>query len=98
MVSDRTSLTVSLSKDILENPSEFINNIGDNFNRIMQTKSSRWIKKLSKHSPIWRRKNSDLATWKIYAGNVLSSVESLRKAREHSEIAPDSDNSSQFQR
>lgn len=42
-------LTVISAKDIFENPSEFINNIGDNFNAIMQTKSSRRIREPSQH-------------------------------------------------
>lgn len=97
-------LTFIPAEGIFEKRSEFINNISDNFNAIMQTKSSPRIKKLSKHSAgfIWIRpvNNSDLTSPSrcMRAGNVLSSVESLWKSRELYETTPTGDNGSQFLR
>jgi len=97
-------LTFILAEGIFEKRSEFINNISDNFNAIMQTKWSPRIKKLSQHRAgfIWNLlvNNSDLASssrW-LHAGNVPSSVESLWKSRELYETTPTGDNGSQFLR
>lgn len=95
-------LTFIPAEGIFEKRSEFINNISDNFNAIMQTKSSPRIKKLSQHRAgfIWNLlvNNSDLASpsrW-LHAGNVPSSAERLWKSRELYETTPTGDNGSQF--
>ena len=82
------SLTVIPSEGIFEKRSEFINNISDNFNAIMQTKSSRRIKKLSKHSARFIRirpvKNSDLASSKRCMRAMYSRVLKVCESLENS--------------